>query len=444
MALVGWAALLLLAVAPAAAKGPAAVERKLPSGATLLVSEQPALPIVTVMAVLDAGSRRDPVDAFGVANMTAETLTEGAAGRSANEIAEAIEFIGGSLNANAGVDYTTVTLKVLSRDIDQGLRLFADVLLAPTFPDEEIARAAESVLAGLRSAEDDPTEVAGRAFGRELYGDHPYAHPSEGTPESIVRIDRAAIVEFYRRHYGPARAAIVVVGEVQTDDVARRIGKALRDWQPRDAGPLRPAVLAPAGERSVQLDRPVTQAAIVMGHSGVARANPDFEALQVMNYVLGGGGFSSRLMEQIRNRAGLVYGVSSYFSGGELPGSFRIIMQTKNESVADAAAMARAELIAVRDGGITEEELQDAVRFLTGSFPLSLDSNAKIASFLAQSWFFGLGLDAAERYLRKIEAVTLQDVHRVAREYLHPDQLLTVVVADLAAAANGAGDDGAR
>lgn len=426
---------LLAVAAPCAAAGPAAVEHRLPGGATLLVSEQRALPIVHVMAVLDAGSRRDPAGAFGVANLTAETLTEGAAGRSANEIAEAIEFLGGSLSSSAGVDYATLTLKVLRRDLDTGLELFSQVLLAPDFPEQELARAAEAVIAGLRSAEDDPTDVAGKAFSRELYGDHPYAHPTEGTLDSVARIGRAEVVEFYRRNYGPNRAAIVVVGDVAAADIAQRLAVALADWQAREPGPLRPAVVAPEVARQVEIDRPVTQAAIVMGHAGVARSNPDFEVLQVMNYVLGGGGFSSRLMERIRNQAGLVYGVSSYFSGGELPGSFRIIMQTKNESARRATEMARAELIGVRDGGITGEEVDDAKRYLTGSFPLSLDSNAKIAVFLAQSWFFGLGLDAAESYLRRVEAVTIDDVHRVAREYLHPDRLLTVLVADLTAAA---------
>jgi zinc protease len=425
---------LLLAVwiSPAAAVGPAVVERALGNGATLLVSEQRTLPIVTVVAVLDAGSRRDPLELPGLANLTAETLTEGAGGRSANEIAAAIEFIGGSLSASAGVDYSTLTLTVLRKDLATGLELFSQVLLEPAFLDDELARAAESTLAALRAAEDNPTEVAGKAFSRSLYGDHPYAHPVEGDAESVPRVDRAAVERFYRSHYGPQRAAVVVVGDVATDEIAERLSAALRTWNLRDVEPLRSAPVDADSSRRIDIDRPVTQASIVLGHSGIARSNPDFEAIQVMNYVLGGGGFSSRLMEKIRNQSGLVYGVSSYFSGGELPGSFRIIMQTKNESVARAIELAQSEMSGVRDGGVTEVELEDAKRYLTGSFPLSLDSNAKIATFVAQSWFFGLGLDAAEQYLRKVEAVTLEDVARVAREYLHPDALLTVVVADLA------------
>ncbi len=423
---------LLCCAAPCAALGPAVTERMLPSGATLLVSEQPVLPIVTVMAVLDAGSRRDPVGLFGLANLTADTLTEGAGDRSANDIAAAIEFIGGSLSASAGVDYTTLTLRVLRKDLEIGLELFSTVLLQPTFPEEEIARASESILAALRSAEDDPTDVANKAFGRALYGQHPYAHPVEGTAQSTAAIRRADVKRFYASHYGPKRAAIVVVGDVSVDDIERRMAESLRAWLPRDPEPLRSAGIEPDSLRRIELDRPVTQASIVMGHSGVARSNPDYETLQVVNYVLGGGGFSSRLMEKIRNQAGLVYGVSSYYSGGELPGSFRVTMQTKNESVSQAIELARREMNEVRANGITEAELEDAKRYLTGSFPLGLDSNAKIATFVAHSWFMGLGLDAAAHYLRKVEAVTLDDARRVAAEYLNPDLLLIVVAADLA------------
>ncbi len=421
-------------VAPALGIGPEVIERTLPNGATLLVSEQHALPIVLVTAVLDAGSRRDPEDAFGLASLTADTLTEGTSTRSSNEIAAAIEFIGGGLSAGAGVDFATVSVKVLRKDLDIGLELFAETLLDPVFPEVELARAKESTLASLRSAEDDPTDVAGKAFSRALYGGHPYAHPVEGEPESVARIGRADLVRFYEKNYGPQRAAIVVVGDVEVDDVERRLVEALASWRRREQGPLEPASPPPDELRLIEIDRPVTQASIVMGHRGVARSDPDFEAIRVMNYVLGGGGFSSRLMEKIRNQAGLVYSVSSYFSGGELPGSFRIILQTKNASVPQAIELARAEVQRMRDGGVTEDELRDAKTYLTGSFPLSLDSNGEIASFIASSWFLGLGLDAAEKHLEQVEAVTLDDVSRVAAARLRPQQLLEVVVADLAKA----------
>jgi zinc protease len=428
----------LLLPLPCAAVGPQVAQRALPNGATLLVSEQHGLPIVQVTAILDAGSRRDPEGAFGLANLTADTLTEGAGGRSANEIAAAIELIGGGLSANAGVDYATVSVRVLRKDLDTGLELLADVLLEPEFPADELERGREATLAALRAVEDDSTEVANREFSRALYGPHPYAHPVEGEPASVAAISTADLRRFYEAHYVPERSALVVVGDVEVDDIERRLAAALAAWPARPLAPLVDVGTDSGAARRIEIDRPVTQAGIVMGHRGVPRSSPDFEAIEVMNYVLGGGGFSSRLMEKIRNRAGLVYSVSSYFSGGELPGSFRVIMQTKNESVAEAIALARAEIEAMRADGITAAELEDAKRYLTGSFPLSLDSNAEIAAFLARAWFLGLGPDAAETYLEKIEAVSREDVRRVAATHLRPEDLLVVVVADLAKAKGAA------
>ncbi len=432
-------AVLLLPLSGAAV-GPVVVQRALPGGAALLVSEQHALPIVQVTAILDAGSRRDPAEAFGVASLTADMLTEGAGGRSANEIAAEIEMIGGSLSAEAGVDYTTVSLRVLRKDLDIGLELLADVLTEPAFEADELERAREATLAALRAVEDDSTEVANREFGRVLYGAHPYAHPVEGDAESVAAITPGDLRRFWERHYVPSRAALVVVGDVEVDDIERRLAAALAAWS---AGATTPAesfsavASSDVAARRVDLDRPVSQASIVLGHRGIARSDPDFEAVEVMNYVLGGGGFSSRLMEKIRNQAGLVYGVSSYFSGGQLPGSFRVIMQTKNQSVPQAIDLARAEIEAIGTDGITAEELEDAKRYLTGSFPLSLDSNAEIAAFIARAWFLGLGVNAAADYLKKIEAVTLADVSRVAAAHLRPAELLTVVVANLAEVPSG-------
>lgn len=423
---------LLLLPLPGVAVGPEVVRRTLPNGATLLVSEQHGLPIVQMTAILDAGSRRDPENVFGLAHLTADTLTEGAGGRSANEIAAAIELIGGGLSAAAGVDYATVSVRMLRKDLETGLEIFADVLLEPAFDADELERAREATLASLRAVEDDSTEVANREFGRVLYGPHPYAHPVEGDSEAVAAITTDDLRRFYEAHYAPERAAIVVVGDVTAEDVERRLTAALGAWRARSAPPPLRADAPPDAARRVDIDRPVTQASIVIGHRGVARSAPDFEAIEVMNYVLGGGGFSSRLMERIRNQAGLVYSVSSYFSGGALPGSFRVIMQTKNESVPEAIALARAEIESIRAQGITAAELDDAKRYLTGSFPLSLDSNAEIAAFLARAWFLGLGPDAAETYLEKIEAVTLEDVRRVSGAHLRPDDLLVVVVADRA------------
>ena len=172
----------------------------------------------------------------------------------------------------------------------------------------------------------------------------------------------------------------------------------------------------------------MTQSAIVMGNLGIERANPDYEAVSVMNYVLGSGGFSSRLTDNIRTQAGLAYSVSSFFAAMKSPGPFEIVMQTKNALVSEAITRAREQAEKIRSEPISDDELQEAKRYLTGSFPLRLDSNGKIADFIAQAWFYELGMDYADTYIERVNAVTLADVQRVAQAYIHPERFIEVVV----------------
>lgn len=422
------AALLLLPVA-AAALGPQATQETLPNGAVLLVSEQRNLPLVLVKVVLDGGSRRDPAGKPGLAHLTADLVTEGSATRSAQQIKDQIDFIGASLDADAEQDYAVVSLQVLRKDLDTGLDLLADVLLRPALRPDELARRREAVLATLRSQEDDPTTVAQKAFQRTLFGDTPYGHPVEGTTESVAALSRADIQRFYATYYRPAGAAIVVVGDVSTDEVRAALQRALGSWDGAPPPPFVYPPFTPPAAQTVRVERPVTQAGIVLGDLGIARDNPDYEIVQVMNYILGGGGFSSRLMDNIRTQAGLAYSVGSFFAAGKSPGPFEIVMQTKNASVADAIARARQQVELIRSAAVGDDELQEAKRYLTGSYPLRLDSNAKIADFIAQTWFYGLGLNYADVYIARVNAVTSDDVTRVARQYLHPERFIEVVVA---------------
>jgi zinc protease len=419
---------LLLLPALAGAIGPAVVEDRLPNGAALLVSEQRNLPMVLVRVVLDAGARRDPQGKAGLANLTADLLTEGTSTRSAQQIKDAIDFIGGALQTSADTDYAVASLQVLRKDLDTGLALLADVLLHPAFKADELARRREAVLASIRAQQDDPTTVAQKAFQPALYGDTPYGHPDEGTEASLPGITRADVQAFFARHYGPSGAGIVVVGDISPAEAHDRLGKALGAWR---GEPLAPFVYPPVPDpsaRQIRIDRPVTQAAIVMGNLGIERASPDYEAVSVMNYVLGSGGFSSRLTDSIRTQAGLAYSVSSFFAAMKAPGPFEIVMQTKNASVAEAITRAREQVEKIRNEPVSDDELQEAKRYLTGSFPLRLDSNNKIADFIAQAWFYALGMNYADTYIERVNAVTLADVQRVAQAYLHPERFIEVVV----------------
>lgn len=424
--------LLLAETSPAL--GPKIESMTLPGGARLLVSEQRNLPLVVVNIVLDAGSRLDDANLQGLANLTAEVLTEGTTTRSAASLKEAIDALGISLSCTAEADYTALELRALSDDAAAGIELLAEVLLRPRFAESELNRRREAVLAKIRAQRDNPTVLAQRAFQAAVFAGEPYGHPVEGTEESVAAITRAQVQSFYRRYYRPGGAFVVVVGDLAAAEAYSLLSEALRDWSGHYSAPPPPASQGRSPPQALRIDRPVTQAAILLGHRGVARNDPDFETLSVMNYILGGGGFSSRLMESIRTQTGLAYGVSSFFSTNRGVGTFQIVMQTKNASVADAIVRARAELERMRTEGVTDDEVSEAKKYLTGSFPLRLDSTAKIAQFIGQVALYGLGLDYAERYIERVNSVTKEDVLRVARKHLHPDALTEVIVADLSQA----------
>ncbi len=431
-------ALFLVALAPtlvfslaAQAGSPPADYVTLANGATLIVSEQHNVPIVAVQVILDAGARRDSPDKAGVASLTAELLTEGTTKRSATEISDAVDFLGASLSAGAATDYASVGLSVLKKDLPAGLDLLTDVLLHPKFAAAEIHRRREAVLASIRAAEDDPGTVAQKAFQRELFAGEPYGHPVEGTLESVPRIERADIAAFYRQHYRPGGAIIAVVGDVSAGAIRARLEAALAGWSGSGEPFHYPAATVPR-KKLITIDKPVTQANIILGERGVARDNPDYYAITVMNYILGGGGFSSRLLDDIRTQAGLAYSVASFFTVNKSPGSFQVTMQTKNASAAEAIKRARAAIERIRRQAVKDEELSEAKRYLTGSFPLRLDSDRKIVGFLSQVEFYGLGRDYADTYADRINAVTKDDVLRVAKRYIDPAKLLLVVVGDLA------------
>ncbi len=416
---------------PAGAGGPPVDRRTLPNGAVLIVSEQHTLPMVVMQILVDAGARRDPHGKEGLASLTSDLLTEGTKTRSASRISEAADFIGATLDTSADNDYAAFSLAVLSKDLDTGLDLLSDILLHPTFPDAEVARRREAALANMKASEDDPGQVAHRAFLKALFGDEPYGHPVIGTPEAVRSLTRRDLISFYGAHYRPERAIITVAGDVSVADITNRLQIALHDWASGETPPFQYPAGTPHSRETVLIQKPISQANVILGQLGVARDNPDYYALTVMNFILGGGGFTSRLLDNIRTKGGLAYSVASMFTVNKAPGSFQAILQTKNGSANDAIQRTCAEIERIRREPVSDEELSGAKLYLTGSFPLRLDTMSKIVGFLAQVEFFKLGADYADTYAQRINAVTREDVLRVAQQYLHPDQLQLVVVANL-------------
>ncbi len=425
--------ILVLGVAPPQVLAAALGQREvLPNGMVLLFSEKRAVPILTATMLIQAGAIQDPPDKPGVANLTAELITQGTTARSATQISEAIEFVGGSLSVGVGQDVATVSLSVLSRDLELGLDLLADILLNPTFAPDEVKRKVQEVLAGIKRKQEDPGEVAAEAFAALVFGPHRYGRPVEGTEASVPTITREDLVRFHQANYRPSKTILAVVGDVSLSDLKRRLEVRLGGWQPGGptfAPPPDPAPLARPVVRTIQQD--VTQANILLGHLGVTRDNPDYYAIQVMNYILGGGGITSRLTSKIREEHGWAYDVGSAFTPDKYAGTFSVSVQTKNQTAQDAIDAILAEMRQIREQPVTGTELTDAKAYLTGSFPLRLDTTSKIARLLANIEYFSLGLDYVDRYAGFINSVTVADIQRVAQKYLHPDRYALAVVADL-------------
>ncbi len=412
---------------------PAAERAELSNGIRLLVAERRSLPVVAVEVLLDAGERYEPADKAGLANLTAELLTRGAGGRTATQIDEAIEFVGASLEAGASGDSTSVSLRVLRKDLDLGLDLLADVLLRPAFPDDELNRKRTEILGAIQKKQDQPGVVAGEAFAEIVFAPHPYGRPVIGTEKTVPGIARADIQAFHARWFRPEGTIVAVAGDISLAEIRAALERRLSGWARGPAGspPPRPAA-PPLQARTLKtVQRSLTQANIVLGHLGISRSNPDYYAVQVMNYILGGGGFGSRIIEVVREQKGWAYDISSSFAGSLEPGSFAVSFQTKNETAMPAIQAVLDEVRRIRDHPVTARELDDAKAFLTGNFPLRMDTLGKMVRLLAGIELYGLGLDYPDRYAALITGVTPADVQRVAQRYLHPDRFALVVVGDL-------------
>ncbi len=415
----------------AAAPPPLGEREELPNGLVFLFSEQRSVPLVAVNLLVKAGALRDPRGKEGLAHVTALLLTQGSKKRSATQMAQEIDFLGAKLSAGAEEDYAMVGLTVLAKDVSQGLELMADAVLHPTFPPEELKRKVQQLLASFESDEDEPMVMARRAFDLRLYGQHPYAFPPKGTPQGLKAIQRQEVVDFHRRLYLPNNAILSVVGDISREEARVLVMRYFGGWNPGKIPELQLPPLPPLTRPETQvIDKKITQANILWGHLGITRQNPDFYAFQVMNYILGGGGFASRLMDTIRETRGLAYSVSSTFEPGLEPGPFYISLETKTENAAEAVELILKEVERLRTEPVSDAELADAKSYLIGSFPRRLDATGKRAALMAYVEFYGLGLDYPRRYAEIIRGITAADVQRVAQQYLHPERYLLVVAGD--------------
>lgn len=423
------AMMLFIATPSAKAAGPLGKRIVLKNGMVLLLAEKHEIPMVTVSMAIKAGGVAEPADKPGLASLTAALMTQGTTSRSANQISREIDFIGGSLSVSGGDDYASAGLRVLKKDLVTGLDLLSDVLMRPVFDQKEIDRKVKETLASIRRQKEEPDVIAGEAFTKAVFGSHPYGKTNEDVEAYLPKLTRQDVVDFHARRYGPNDAIIAVVGDVTEKEIVPLLMEKFKGWKQAEKGAQRrdapPAISALTIKK---LDKDITQANIAMGHVGISRENPDFYAVVIMNYILGGGGFSSRLMDNIRDNRGLAYDVHSTFSALKEPGPFRVWVQTKSESANEAIGEIFREVKRIRTEPVSDKELADAKAYLTGSFPLRLDTSAKIAGMMTSMEIYNLGLDYPQRFPKLINAVTREDILRVAKKYLDPDRMVVVVL----------------
>jgi zinc protease len=409
----------------------------LPNGASIYLATTQALPIVDVQMDFDAGSRRDPPAQAGLAAATATMVEKGirAAGSDPamdeNAIGEAWADLGANFDVGAGAERTSFTLRTLSDPalLDKAVRLAAREIGEPAFPEDVWKRERERIAAAIREANTKPATIADRTFSQAVYGMHPYGFDT--TEETLAKIDTATMRQRYGQLILPCRAKISIVGAV-TRPQAETIATALLSRLPAQAActdlPAVPEVapLTAAKEERIPFDS--AQAHVIIGQPGYRRADPDHFALNLGNYILGGGGFVSRLTEQVREKRGLSYSIYSGFAPGLHAGAFRIGFQTRPDQTDEAVKVSREVLARFVAEGPTAAELKAGKDNLIGGFPLLLDSNRKLLGNIANIAWNDLPLDYLETWTARMNAVTVEDVKAAFQRKLQPDRMVTVIV----------------
>ncbi|PYS11994.1 MAG: hypothetical protein DMG15_15810 [Acidobacteria bacterium] len=405
------------------------------NGLKVLLVENPSIPTVSMNASVLAGARYDPESKAGQAIMASRLLDEGTETRSSFEIADAIESVGGAIEADGSFERLVVSAGVLNKDIGLGLELLSDLLIRPVFPQEYVDKEKERTLAEIVSAQDRPQVVAGWAFNELVYQDHPLHRPAHGYPETVERLERNDLFEFHKKYFLPNNVILSVVGDFRVSELLPKIEDALGSWRARPiVFPTYPEPVRQSGKRTKFIQMPAQQLNIYLGHLGVKRTNPDYYALQILDTILGGGaGFTARIPQRLRDELGLAYTsfASITMTAGLDPGRFVAFIGTSPENMKLATEGLVNEIRRITEEPVTAQELQDAKDYLTGSFVFAFEASPQIARFLIHAEVYGLGFDYVEKYLEYIRRVTIEDISRVAKMYLDSENYTLVVVGPL-------------
>jgi zinc protease len=414
---------------PKEVRFPAFGEKTLPNGLRVVVIEQHKTPAVGLELLVQGGRAHEATAKAGLAQAVADLLHEGTATRSAQQIAEAIDAVGGDLATFAGWDSAYAFTQVTSDQVDLGLGLLSDVILHPSFPAEEVERWRGKTLNSLQVQQADASYLSSAVFARAVFGDHPYGLPEGGTPESVRGITRDDLVAFHRACYVPNGAILAVVGDIKAADAFAKAERAFGAWQKGADAKVPPVVEAKRDKpRVVVIDKPdAVQTEIRAGQVGLAFADPDFFPSEVYNSVLGVGS-SSRLYDEVRRKRGLSYSADTTFVRAYQPGWFRASTYTKSESTVEALQVTMDVVAAMAREPVPAEELAARKTFLTGAFPLEIETPQGIAAKVLEAFKYGLDRKWLESYREHLGAVTAEQVQDFARRRIHPERFTIVLV----------------
>jgi zinc protease len=406
----------------------------LPNGLTVYAIQHSEQPVISIRLMIGAGASSDPAKLAGLAAFTAGLLNQGTESRTAVQIAESVDRIGASIEASADMESTTIAASGLQENTTTLLELMTDMLLRPKFGEEEIGRNKQRALSSLEANMEEPEYIADAVFDRVLFGSHPYAHPVEGTLQSIASIQRPDIVAFHQAFYAPNISALAIVGDLPSSESFKLAERYFGAWKKREAPkPQLAAPAKPTARRIVVVDMPDTvQTEIRAGQLTVSRNDPDYFKVLVANYVLGSSQ-SGRLHKELREKRGLTYGAYATIEPRKGPGVFYAITDTRTEKTAEALGLILKEFERLQASEATAQELKDTKTFLIGSFPLSIELPTNLSNRLMSVFLYDLGPDYLKTYRDRIAAVTAANMLQTSKQRLSPETL-SIVVAGKASA----------
>jgi zinc protease len=400
------------------------------NGLTVVVSPKDKLPIASISVRFKVGSAYDPEEKAGLADMTARLLDKGTTQRAATDIAEELDFLGARLDASAGGTGSTVSLSLLAKDVEPGLNLLGDLLQHARFEPAELERERTQMLAQIQQRRVNPRQVVSEVFREALYGEHPLHRPISGYASTVPQISREDVLTFYQHFYVPNNAILVMVGDFSEARMLELIERVLGGWQARPLDQVTLPEPSPTHGQQVRVvDMDVNQTFVQFGHLSVRRADPEFASLRAMNYIVGGGGFVSRLTRKIREEQGLAYSVYSDFVGGsQFPGFFSLGLQTKIDTTSQALESLFAVIDGMKQVPVSADELADMKLYYEGSLPRRAESYGQVAGLLIDREFFGLPDGYWESEIRHIQQLTSQDIQQLAQRYLQTDDFVLALV----------------